>query len=183
MLVSIASKNVNIVIIGIEDDGLVRSKFISVLSDGLPSVEVSALSCLHSIRITAFTLILLILGLELLLVDPDDIEAHASYFSSSIFEPADIFEAIDIETVLLSITFEKFGLRQNIILSFFLLFFIDKLSIYACLVARFRQVWWHSDEILVALRSTIFGLELLWIEGLLTVLALMISNIVRRVVT
>lgn len=41
--------------------------------------------------------------LDLLLIDPDDVEVHLAETAASIFKPVDIEELIDIEAVLLSI--------------------------------------------------------------------------------
>ena len=81
-------------------------KIFSVFADGFPSVEITTLCCLCSIWITAFALILLILGLQFLLINPYNIKIHPTHLFAPIFKPGNYLEAVDIETVLLRIAFE-----------------------------------------------------------------------------
>ena len=55
-------------------------------------------------------------GLNLLLVDPDNIQVHLSNSSAPIFKPVSIYELVDVEAVLLCIAFEKLSLCNYIVL-------------------------------------------------------------------
>ena len=106
MLISASTEDINMLIVGIEYDRLMRSKIISVFTDGFPSVKVTALCCLNGIRVTAFALVLLILSLKFLLINPYNIKTHPTHLSASVLKPGDTLEAVDVEAVLLRVAFE-----------------------------------------------------------------------------
>ena len=106
MFISVSTEDIDILIIGIENNRLMRSKIISVFTDGFPSVKVTALCCLNGIWVTAFALVLLILSLKFLLINPYNIKTHPTHLFASVLKPGDTLEAVDVEAVLLRVAFE-----------------------------------------------------------------------------
>ena len=106
MLISVSTEDIDILAIGIENNCLMWRKIISVFADGFPSIVITALCCLYSIWITAFALILLILGLQFLLINPYNIKIHPTDLVAPILKPVNLLEAVNVETVLLRIAFE-----------------------------------------------------------------------------
>ena len=101
------------------------------------------------------------IGLDLLLIDPNNIEAHLANLSAAILEPEDVDELIDIQVILLRVALEQFGLREDVVLRLLLFFFIDEVVALARIMRRFSHVWRNADEVvwrcmlLVALRSIV----------------------------
>ena len=89
------------------------------------------------------------IGFHFLLIDPDNVKVKLTDLSATVLEPKDLQEVVNIETILICITFKKFCLCNYIVLSLFLLFLIYKVCTFASLMARLSKVWGNTNEILV----------------------------------
>lgn len=105
VLVSIGTEDVDAVVVDVVDDGLVGRELVSILASRLPQVWIPILGCLKSLRVTAVTLILVV-GLDFLLIDPDDVQVHFPDAVPAILVPENSQELVHIEMILLGIVFE-----------------------------------------------------------------------------
>ena len=80
---------------------------------------------------------------------------HLAYLSSSIFKPEGCTSYIYVKSVLLSVAFEKFSLCDDVVLNFFLFFFVDKVT-FTSLVAGLGHIRRHTDKVWIATRSSIW---------------------------
>ena len=94
-------------------------------------------------------------GLNLLLVDPDNIQIHLSNSSAPIFKPISIYKLVDVKAILLCVAFEELCLCNYIVLSLLIFLLVNEISTVPCLVARFGNVSRNTDKVLVTLGASV----------------------------